>query len=117
MDIPRAALHLVPDASFAVQGDKITQWRGSAPQPSPAQLSAAWAIIQQQDAAAATVAQTAATNEATIRQALSDALAINNTFLAIANPTAAQVSAQVKVLTRNQNRLIRMAVRRLESAT
>jgi hypothetical protein len=136
MDIARAALHLVPDASFAVEGDTITQWRGSANQPSPAQLTAAWAILQQQDAAEATAAQTAAANELTIGQQVEAALAANQQGIAqlvawrttgpgagTANLTAAQMSQALRTSADNQvaafrqlNGLIRLVRRQLSTA-
>lgn len=55
-------------------------------------------------------------NEATIQQRATGALATNATFLAIASPTNAQIAAQVKALTRQNNGLIRLALRRFDSA-
>lgn len=53
--------------------------------------------------------------ERTIRQAVDAALATNATFLAIATPTAAQTTVQVKALTRQMNGLIRLAVARYDA--
>jgi hypothetical protein len=50
------------------------------------------------------------TNLRTIEAAAATALASNRTFLAIASPTNAQVSAQVKALTQQNVRLIRLAL-------
>lgn len=47
------------------------------------------------------------------RKALED----NKTFLAIASPTAAQLSAQVKKLTRQTNALIRLLLADLDDVT
>lgn len=55
-------------------------------------------------------------NETTIRDRATTALADNKAFLAIASPTNAQNAAQVKALTRQVNGLIRMVLRRFESA-
>lgn len=136
MDIARAALYLVPDASFAVEGDTITQWRGSLPQPSLAQITAAWAVLQQQDAAEATAAQAAKANEQTIGQQVEAALAANQAAIAqivawrttgpgagTANLTAAQQSAFARQSADNQvaafrqlNGLIRLVRRQLSTA-
>lgn len=52
--------------------------------------------------------------DVTNRQALTDqaaaALATNRTFLALASPTNAQIAAQVKALTRQNNALVRLAL-------
>ena len=66
---------------------------------------------------ARTLAETAAANEATIRDRAAAALTANTTFLAIANPTNAQVVAHAKVLTREATALIRLALRLLDSAS
>lgn len=55
-------------------------------------------------------------NEATIRDRTSGALATNATFLGLASPTNAQIAAQVKALARQNNGLIRLALRRFDSA-
>jgi hypothetical protein len=54
-------------------------------------------------------------NESTIRQQAASALAGNRTFLAIASPTGAQVTAQVKALTRQSNGVIRLVLGQLDS--
>lgn len=56
------------------------------------------------------------TVEATIRERADTALATNASFLNRANPTNAQVVEQVKALTRQSNGLIRLALRRFDSA-
>lgn len=55
-------------------------------------------------------------NETTIRDAAEQALAANRTFLALTNPTNAQVVAQVKALTRQNSALIRLALGRFDAA-
>lgn len=47
-------------------------------------------------------------NRATLQQQAQAALAANRTFVAIASPTNAQVAAQVKALTRQNNGIIRL---------
>lgn len=59
--------------------------------------------------------QARATNETTLTDKAKSALTTNATFLAIASPTNAQVSAQVKALTRQVNALIRLATRTLDT--
>lgn len=54
------------------------------------------------------------TNESTIRDRAGQALAANLTFLAAASPTNAQVVAQVKALTRQNNGLIRLVLNRFD---
>lgn len=50
------------------------------------------------------------TNETTMRAAAVQALEANRTFLAITGPTQAQVLAQVRALTHQNVRLIRLAL-------
>lgn len=56
------------------------------------------------------------TNEQDLRGKAAQALAANATFLAIASPTAAQVTTQVQRLTRECNALIRLAIGALDDA-
>ena len=60
-------------------------------------------------------ADTAAANEVTIRTQAATALTANATYLAIASPTNAQVVAQVRALTQQTNKLIRLTIRDLTS--
>lgn len=55
-------------------------------------------------------ARTASANDTTIRTQAEGALDTNRTFLAIASPTNAQTLAQVKALTQQNQRLIRLAL-------
>lgn len=83
------------------------------------QRVAAQGIVDQHPAKAQALADAnaaAANNESTIRQRADSALATNTTFLGIASPTNAQIAAQVKALTRQNNGLIRLALRRFDSA-
>ena len=53
-------------------------------------------------------------NAATLRAQAQSALAANRTALAVTNPTNAQLVAQVKALTRQNNALIRLALSLLD---
>ncbi len=66
------------------------------------------------DSMAATQAQRDA-NKATLVGRADTALASNKTYLAIASPTNAQVAAQVKALTQQNNAVIRLLLGRLEA--
>lgn len=55
-----------------------------------------------------------AANRSTIEGQAETALGANTTFLAIASPTAAQNAAQVKALTRQSNKLIRLLLDKLD---
>ena len=56
-------------------------------------------------------------NEADLRAKALAALAVNNTYLAIATPTNAQVAAQVRVLTKECAGLIMLVLGRLDDVT
>lgn len=55
------------------------------------------------------------TNRQAIYGQVAQALADNTAFLAIASPSAAQNAAQIKALTRQVNKLIRLAVGQLDA--
>lgn len=81
------------------------------------QRTAAQAVLDSHGATAraeTTRVQTEATNAVSIRDSAAQALAANKTFLAIASPTNAQVSAQVKALTRQNQGLIRLVLQRFD---
>jgi type 1 fimbria pilin len=59
--------------------------------------------------------QAESTNETSLRDKLRLALTANNDYLAISSPTAAQTTAQVKLLSRQANALIRLANQQLDS--
>lgn len=58
----------------------------------------------------ADVDNTRAGNQATIASAAKSALAANATYLAIGTPTNAQVAAQVRALTQQNNKIIRVVL-------
>lgn len=60
---------------------------------------------------------TAAVNEKSLRDKATAALTANATYLALASPTAAQNTAQIRALTRQMNALIRITVRALDTTT
>lgn len=57
------------------------------------------------------------TNRADLEAKAGTALTTNATFLAIANPTTAQVTTQVKALTRQVDALIRLVTNRLDDTS
>lgn len=67
------------------------------------------AALAAQDAGAATTA-----NGDTLRSQAAQALAANRTYVALASPTNAQVAAQVKALTRQNNGIIRLLLNQLD---
>lgn len=54
------------------------------------------------------------TNHRTLEQQAATAMETNRTFIALAPPTAAQVTAQVKALSRQNNGLIRIMLARFD---
>jgi hypothetical protein len=59
-------------------------------------------------------ADTARTNDATIRQQAETALSNNRTYLQIASPTNAQNAAQLRALTQQMNGVIRLILGKLD---
>lgn len=73
---------------------------------------------QENAATDARIAETTAqTNADSLVSKARTALTNNNTFLAIASPTAAQVATQVKALTRQVNALIKLEIQDLADTT
>jgi hypothetical protein len=56
-------------------------------------------------------------NKATLQQQATTARANNATYLAIASPTNAQVAAQVRALTQQNNAIIRLLTNALDATT
>lgn len=56
-------------------------------------------------------------NQSTLQQKAQQALNTNATFQAIASPTNAQIAAQVQVLTKENNGIIRLLLGALDSTT
>ena len=97
----------------SVNGDTL-----ELPDLNEADRSAAQSVVDAHAAtaqAAAAEDATKATNETTIRDRATTALADNKAFLALTSPTNAQNAAQVKALTRQVNGLIRLTLRRFDS--
>lgn len=70
---------------------------------------------QLQAAVDAHVAVEEAANAATLRARAANALAANKTYLARATPTAAQNTAQIRVLTQECDALIRLVLNKLDA--
>jgi hypothetical protein len=70
------------------------------------------ALVTTQDAT-----ETAQANTDTIRSRASTALTVNAAFLALASPTASQVAAQVKALTRECNGLLHLLLGQLQDVS
>lgn len=60
------------------------------------------------------IIDTANKNKSTIENQAVSALSSNSDYIALANPTNAQVAAQVKALTRQNNKIIRLVLGRLD---
>lgn len=104
-----------------VDGVDVEAWDSDA--GTYTQRDEAGSVVEQRpltvDETAAFVAEAAAARDATNATTLEDraraALTANATFLALASPTNAQVVAQVRLLTKECNALIRLAVSALDS--
>ncbi len=105
------ACRTITDTGFRCVNDDgtvtLTDYAGQAtgvdtPTPLESEWLAAWRVQANRDALTARAQQ---------------ALTGNATFLANASPTAAQVAAQVKALTRQVNALIRMSLAQFDDTT
>jgi len=119
MDLHDSLEYLRPGVPFATSNNDyaLTRWpEGFGPMPTLAECEAIWPTIQAEDAAAAQAAATATTNGLTLEQQAIAAIAANKVFYARASSTTAQVLAQVKALSRQNNALIRLLLKRLDAA-
>jgi hypothetical protein len=89
----------------------VTTWDDTGTQTG----SRAYTPAETAAALAEATARTASANQVTIEQRAQTALAANETFLAIASPSNAQNAAQIKLLTRECQGLIRLAIKALDS--
>jgi len=80
-------------------------------------VAAALQPILNAEAAAAAAQASQAANAASLQGKAQAALAANSTFQAIASPTNAQVLAQVQLLTKECNALIRLALNLLDTTS
>lgn len=103
-DLAAATAEKIPCAVIAGAGVVVVVQEPTTPQ---AIVSAAQPIVDAESAAAAAAA-IAADNQVTLQQRAQTALAANATYLGLASPTAAQTTAQVKLLTRECNGIIRL---------
>ena len=117
-DLTRCLLYLRPGASFGTTGNDyaLTEWKGPGVMPTDAECAAAWPLVQAQDATDAQAAATATTNGRTLEDQAIAAIAANKVFYARASSTTAQVLAQLKALSRQNNALIRLLLKRLDGA-
>ena len=90
-----------------------TSWDVSGTQTSTRALT----TVEISDFAAQDAVAHALSNAATLRARAQAALAANNTYLAIGSPTTAQAVAQVQLLTKECNAMIRLAISQLDSVT
>ena len=76
-------------------------------------VSRAYTAAENAEADVRVAVETAVTNEKSLMEKAGAAIETNKTFLAITSPTNAQVVAQVKALTRQNNALIRLITKAL----
>lgn len=87
------------EASYSLVSDAVVQ---------------AW--VARPKTAQETAAATSDANRATIEAQAATAIQANKTFLALASPSNAQIAAQVKALTRQNNGVIRLVLGQLDAA-
>lgn len=74
-------------------------------------------LAQAKTAVASEPTVIAETNKRSLESKANTALTGNTTYLAIASPTNAQNTAQIKALTRQNNALIRLMLKKLDSVS
>ncbi len=101
MDIPRVLRFLVPAAEFVCRGEVI-EWLSPEPQPTQADLEAAWPLVLAEEARQATreaiIAQLAENDATRGVRAISDALAGDTTRLDALRADQAALRAQLASL-------------------
>lgn len=116
-DYARTISFVLPGAQFGIAGNDyaLIEWMDARPQPTQAELDAAWPQLQAQDAAAAQAASTAASSTAALEQQLNAALVSLRGYRDAASPTNAQTITIVKLLCRVAISFIRFRLNQLES--
>lgn len=115
MNLAIAIWRINPAAEYTLSDDKtqIVDWRGPGPQPTPAELQAAWDAYQSEQAAAATAKQAADTERTAaiddVRTTAAAALTRLDAIIANGGTfTAAQVRDAMVDLARIQRRELRL---------
>ena len=113
--VPLQFTNIATAPCVILAGAGLTVIISDAPPTTATAVAAAAVPIQSAEAAAAAAQATLQTNHDTLQQAAITAITANQTFLAVASPTTAQVASQVKALTRQINALIRIVTNQLDS--
>lgn len=76
-----------------------------------------WLPTSAVDATTLSTVQTRETNRTSLKSKADTALTSNATYLALASPTTAQNTAQIKALTKQNNAIIRLLIEKLDSTS